>query len=111
MGEMAEDAIMHAWGELDDEAEAAWDRVVATELPPRGIWQMRDGTRVRIADMEDRHLRNTIAMLERKGRTASSKFHELATELKRREHPLACDCGGGDRDWNGGCPHCGDLAL
>ena len=36
----------------------------ATEEP---VWETKDGRRLRVADMTDDHIQNTIAMLRRKG--------------------------------------------
>jgi hypothetical protein len=34
--------------------------------PALGVWKMRDGQRIRVRKMKDSHVKNTIAMLERK---------------------------------------------
>jgi hypothetical protein len=41
------------------------------------IWTMRDGTRIRIADMETSHIKNTIAMLKRKGFIGEEEFDSI----------------------------------
>lgn len=41
-----------------------------------GVWEMRDGQRIRVRKMKDSHLKNTIAMLERKLSRAPSEVAE-----------------------------------
>lgn len=45
--------------------------------PEYVMWKQRDGTEIRVVDMDDRHLYNTIRMCER-GAEARCKRAELA---------------------------------
>lgn len=47
------------------------------EAPAYVMWRQRDGTLIRIVDMDDRHLYNTIRMLER---TADARARRLNEE-------------------------------
>lgn len=47
------------------------------------VWVMRNGEEILIEDMDDRHLRNTIRMLQRKG-GAHPQFSILVEEFNKR---------------------------
>jgi len=49
----------------------------------RGIWTMRDGTKIDVEDMSNRHLNNAIKMLERKQNPTD--FNELWLSRLRQE--------------------------
>ncbi len=42
--------------------------------PQTDFWTTRDGTHVRICEMDDNHLMNTIRMLERKSEMIRTKY-------------------------------------
>jgi hypothetical protein len=55
----------------------------AREAPAYVIWKQRDGTPIRVRDMDDKHLFNTIRMLERNTVRLAAKYEALAN---RHEH-------------------------
>jgi hypothetical protein len=50
---------------------------------PEQYWEMQGGSRIRIKDMTDSHLRNTLRMLHRKG-INPPQLAALLGEAKRR---------------------------
>jgi hypothetical protein len=43
---------------------------------PYVVWEQRDGTPIRVKDMDDRHLYNTIRMLERTAEATAKRENE-----------------------------------
>ena len=81
MGEYAELAL-EFWTE--DELEAKYRRKVDVWLKRRESsthWHCKDGTVLLIAEMEERHVRNCLAMLERAGQTWTNAYKALADRL------------------------------
>ena len=78
MGDYAEErAIMMGLDEVYEELDFKY-------------WTMRDGTKIKITDMADSHLINTIKMLERKNGALAlmwlpSPYHGLIAEAKKRK--------------------------
>ena len=56
-----------------------------------GKWGTKDGRILNIADMTDSHLRNAMALCERRGNT--NKVREFKQEIERRESSVSS---GGD---------------
>jgi hypothetical protein len=55
---------------------------------PEGLWQMQDGTVIRIREgMTDKHLRNAIQWMRDRALHDHPKFRELTAERKRRKRP------------------------
>lgn len=74
MGDMA-DFILEQ-GEYEDDGEM---------FDHESEWMMRDGTVLQIAQMDDRHLNNTIRMLAAKNPDGHPSLdHPMRDELKRR---------------------------
>lgn len=48
-------------------------------------WVTKDGTPIPIVCMDLKHLKNTIAMLERTNRTDSPSYPHLVAEARKRE--------------------------
>ena len=48
------------------------------------VWVMRNGEEILIEHMSDRHLRNTIKMLERKGGQMHPQWSVLVQEANKR---------------------------
>lgn len=48
------------------------------------VWVSADGKVSTYSELDDRHLRNIIALLRREGETDTKKFRELAAEQRRR---------------------------
>jgi hypothetical protein len=61
--------------------------VINKRLKSSPIWITKSGQRIRLCDMEDSHLINSINMVNRSGRN-ESWFNILATELKDRGLPV-----------------------
>jgi len=90
-----EDAIYEssAHHPLEDESQSNWEGWNPGEhgLPEPGLWRVRDGAILKIAEMTDRHLANAIRLFERKraeirpfALTEHPKITELKNELERR---------------------------
>lgn len=58
------------------------------------LWTTRDGRRIRIRDMGDRHLANTIAMIER---AANRAFEEVLNSFPHLNGEMAQACA--EQDW------------
>ena len=54
------------------------------EAMAEGVWIQRDGTRSRLTDMSERHLRNTIRLLTRNGGGWAGWITQLENELYSR---------------------------
>lgn len=54
------------------------------DLVERGIWRMKDGGLIQIAKMSSQHLRNTIAMIERKESLIEDDYLDLFLEAKEK---------------------------
>lgn len=72
------------------EAEFMVFEAYIEEAARQGIWITKDGTEIRVEDMTDRHLANTIAFLERKN-TGDIDIYmpwisRLKAEQKRRNN-------------------------
>ena len=79
---------------MGEYAEMAWEQEM--ELEPRlnkfrefrksnsTLWMQRDGSIIHIAKMEDRHLKNSIAMLQRGNQTSYLAYKGLIDEAKKR---------------------------
>lgn len=52
---------------IEIDTEVALQRLEFARRIKEGIWITEDGKRIRITDMTDKHIENTIAMLERMG--------------------------------------------
>lgn len=73
------------------EADALYDQHIGNMAADacedeRAFWIQGDGTPILVSDMSDRHLRNAIAFMERKGRTGEDSFEDLVDEQWRRNH-------------------------
>lgn len=56
-----------------------------------GVWTQRNGQQIHVSEMDDGHLANTIAMLERKGRigSAAAIFAIRAVKPERAKEDIA----------------------
>lgn len=65
-------------------------------LVEKGIWRMKEGTLIEFTKMSSRHLRNTIAMIERKAPHIEDCYldlfltaeNKMRTELSKRYPPI-----------------------
>ena len=74
-----------SWSEefgVEAEAEAEELRLRIRDAAESGIWTMRDGTKIRVSEMTEDHIHNTIRMLERND---TSDFYFPWIERFRRE--------------------------
>jgi hypothetical protein len=78
-----------------DEAEdewGAWGDWRGNRRPAYPVsknkWRLADGSVVKISDMGDRHLENTIAYLKRTGNTGLPQFARMERELLTRERVI-----------------------
>ncbi len=78
MGDMADDLtdrVLNAYNEEFD----------CFDPPDEPMWETRGGDLVRIKDMEDSHLINTIKMLRRKDEEGIELYTHLVNELTVRK--------------------------
>ena len=54
------------------------------DLVERGIWRMKDGGLIQMEKMSSQHLRNTIAMIERKESLMEDDYLDLFLEAKEK---------------------------
>lgn len=70
MGEMADmllDQLWHDWFGYEDTDDWLWDNIYSREHRPlpKDEWMTKDGTIMKLKDMTEMHLENSIAMCAR----------------------------------------------
>lgn len=68
-------------GEDPEDFEPRVRRRVERRPSPPGTWVTRDGAQVAFRDMDDRHLLNTIAFVERDYRSMQDTFCDAALDI------------------------------
>lgn len=53
------------------------------------VWTQRDGTKIRLCDMSDSHLRNAFNLIQRRGRMGDKIWHRRIYEEIERRRELA----------------------
>ena len=74
----------YQYGLCNDGPDDECSQPPALEMPA-GFWRTRDNVTLKIRDMTEDHIRNTIRLFEDAGWGASGKIEELRAELSRRE--------------------------
>lgn len=64
----------------DAEMEAQIEAVARRTLP-RKVWETREGVRIRMSDMNDKHLRNTIRFLRRRSDALMIRYLRNASKM------------------------------
>lgn len=82
MGEYAEMALEQELYDLGFEPRL--NKFKEFRKSNKTLWMKRDGSIIHIAKMEDRHLKNSIAMLQRGNQTEYLVYKGLTEEAKKR---------------------------